>query len=164
MKKYAIEIKWGLIFSISIMIWMLAERLLGLHDEHISKHAIYTNIFGVVAVGLYILALYQKRKHYYDGVMTWKQGFLSGFVLTMVITALTPLTQYIISLWIAPDYFENMITYSIEIGERTREDAEAFFNLESYILQSTVFALISGLVTAAIVALILRKRAPKISI
>jgi cell division protein FtsX len=51
-----------------------------------------------------------------------------------------------------------MIEYTVEIGESSREEAEAFFNLNNYILQSTVFALLSGVITSAIAALIMRRK------
>ena len=40
----------------------------------------------------------------------------------------------------------------------SQEDAEAYFNLNSYIVQSIAGALMMGVVTAAIVALILKKK------
>ncbi|MGB7786611.1 MAG: DUF4199 domain-containing protein [Salinimicrobium sp.] len=158
MKKFRIEIKWALIFTAAILIWMVAERLLGLHDEHIAEHAFYTNFFAIVAISIYLLALYDKRKSYYHGFMSWKQGFISGLILTLIIAILTPLTQLVISLWIAPDYFGNMIEYAVRTGESSRQEAEAYFSLGNYIVQSTVFAAISGIVTAAIAALIMKRR------
>ena len=163
MKKFRIEIKWALIFTAAIMIWMLGERLFGLHDDYIAKHAFYTNFFAIVAIGIYLLAMYDKREHYYDGIMSWKKGFISGLFLTLFIAALTPLAQLISSLLITPDYFPNIIDYTVEAGEKTREEAEAYFNLGNYILQSTLFALLSGIVTAAIAALILRRKNKPIS-
>jgi hypothetical protein len=158
MKKYSIEFKWGILFILTMLVWMFGERLFGLHDERIEQHAFYTNFFAIVAIAVYLLALWDKRKHYYHGFMTWKQGFISGLILTFIITILTPLAQYISNTWIAPDYFPNMIEYSVRTGEQSLEEAEAFFNLNNYILQSTVFALISGVITSAIAALIIRRK------
>lgn len=158
MKKFRIEIKWALIFTAAILVWMLGERLAGLHDRYIEKHAFYTNFFALVAIGIYLLALYDKRKNYFHGFMSWKQGFVSGVILTMIIAVLTPLVQVISSLWISPDYFTNMIDYSVTTGEYSQEEAIAYFSLTNYIIQSTLFALVSGMITSAIAALIIRKR------
>lgn len=38
------------------------------------------------------------------------------------------------------------------------EDAQAYFNLESYMVQSTVGALMMGIVTSAIVAVFVRSK------
>ena len=158
MKKFTIEIKWGIIFFVVTLIWVFFEKIMGWHDELISKHAMYTNFFGIIAIGIYLLALYDKRKNFFKGKMSWQQGFISGIVLTIVITLLSPLAQYITSTIITPDYFNNMISYSVENGRMSRENAEAYFNLESYVIQAIFGALAVGVVTAAIVALILRKK------
>ena len=39
MEAYKTELKWGVIFVLSGLIWMLLERLAGLHGEHIAHHA-----------------------------------------------------------------------------------------------------------------------------
>ncbi|MCP9198343.1 DUF4199 domain-containing protein [Gramella sp. GC03-9] len=157
MKKFAIEIKWGIIFTIVSLVWMFIEKALGWHDEKIAQHAIYTNIFGIVAVLLYVLALLDKRKNFYKDQMNWSQGFVSGVIISIVVAILSPLAMFITHEFITPDYFDNAITHSIEIGNK-REDAEAYFNLNSYMLQAFFFSLTVGIVTSAVVALFVRKK------
>lgn len=158
MKRFAIEIKWGIIFSVVSLLWMYLEKSLGWHDELIAKHAIYTNFFGIVAIVIYVLALLDKRKNFFEGKMNWSQGFISGIVVSIVVAILTPLAQYITHTFITPDYFPNIIDHAVERGSMTREAAEEYFNLTSYILQSFFFALVVGVVTSAIVALFVRKK------
>ncbi|TBW26486.1 DUF4199 domain-containing protein [Gramella sp. KN1008] len=157
MKKFSIEIKWGIIFSIISLLWMFLEKGLGWHDEHIAKHAIYTNLFAIVAIVIYFLSLLDKRKNFYNGKMNWTQGFISGIIISVVVAILSPLAQYITHELITPDYFKNAIAHAVEIG-RSKEDAEAYFNLTSYMLQSFFFALTVGTVTSAIVALFVRRK------
>lgn len=157
MKKFSIEIKWGAVFSIVSLLWMYLEKGLGWHDENIAVHAIYTNLFAIVAIILYVFALLDKRKNFFNGKMTWTQGFVSGIIISVVVAILSPLAQYITHEFITPDYFENAIENSVLNGN-TRENAEAYFNLKSYILQSFFFALVAGVVTSAIVALFVRKK------
>ncbi len=158
MKKIGIEIKWGILFAVIQLLWMLGERLAGLHDENIAMHAWVTNFFAIVAIAVYVVALIDKRKNGFGGKMTWKQGFISGLIITAVITILTPLTQYITSTVISPDHFENMINYTVENGIKSREEAEAYFNLKSYMIQSIIFAPVVGVVTSAIVAIFVKKK------
>ncbi len=158
MKKFGIEIKWGIIFSIVTLLWMMLEKALGWHDELIDKHMIYTNLFAIVAIAIYAIALLDKRKNYYDGKMTWLQGFLSGLWIAVVVAILAPLTQYITSTIITPDYFSNVIEASVRLGKHTQEDAEAYFTLQNYIIQSTIGAIVMGAITAAIVAIFTRKK------
>jgi len=158
MKKIGIEIKWGILFAVIQLLWMLGERLAGLHDENIEFHAKITNFFALVAIAVYVVALLDKRKNSYHGSMTWKQGFFTGLIITAVVTILTPLTQYITSAVISPQHFENMIAYTVETEKMTQEAAEAYFNMKSYIVQSIIFAPVVGIVTSAIVAIFTRKK------
>ncbi|MGB5942330.1 MAG: DUF4199 domain-containing protein [Leeuwenhoekiella sp.] len=158
MGKVAIEIKWAIIFTVLSLIWMVFEKSMGWHDENIADHAIYTNFFGLVAVLVYVMAIRDKRDNYYGGVMTWKQGFFSGFILSAFVAIISPLAQYITHEWITPNYFKNVIAYAVNTGEQTQEEAEAYFNLGSYILQSVIFAFVIGLLTSAVVALFVRRK------
>ena len=156
MKNYQIEIKWGVIFFAASLLWMYFEKLMGWHDVLIAKHAIYTNFFGLIAI--YFFAIHDKRKNFFRGKMSWRQGFVSGVILSIVIALLSPIGQLITHYLISPEYFENAIESSVERNAMKQEDAEAYFNLSSYIVQSIAGALMMGVVTSAIVALILRKK------
>ena len=159
MKNFKIEVKWAFIFIGSLLLWMLLERLIGLHDKHIDKHQYLTMLYSIVAIALYVLAFLDKRKNFYKGLMTYKQGFITGLIITIIVTIFTPLTQWIISSVITPDYFKNVIQYSVETGyHKSVADAEAQFNLINYIIQSTIGALIMGIVTTAIVAIFTRRK------
>jgi len=158
MKKYSTEIKWGVIFAISTLVWMYFEKAMGWHDELIAQQLIYTNLFALVAIVIFVLALKEKKKKDFGGKMSWKQGFISGIIISIVVAILTPLTQYIGNTWIAPNLFPNIINYMVETGKMTEEGAKNYFNLKSYMVQGTFGALTMGVVTSAIVALFLKKQ------
>ena len=156
MKKYKIEIKWSLIFIVAFLVWMGIENVAGLHTEHIDKHMYYTNLFGVVAIIVYTLALIDKRRNFYNGRMSWKQGFISGLIITIIVVVISPLTQLIVHKIIAPSSFENAIEYGVGLG-KDPETLEGYFNLQSYILQSLFGTLSLGIVTSAVVALFVKR-------
>jgi hypothetical protein len=156
MSKYLLEIRWAVIFTIVFLLWMVLERALGWHDELIDRHATYTNLFAIPAILLFAFALRDKRRQL-GGVMTWKQGFIAGVIISAIIALLSPLAQWITHTVITPDYFANAIQYGVENGLATREQAEAYFNLRNYILLSAGSGFVMGVVTAAIVALAVRR-------
>ncbi|WP_321373469.1 DUF4199 domain-containing protein [uncultured Draconibacterium sp.] len=158
MKKFAIEIKWAILFVVVQLIWMIGERVAGLHDENIEKHAIVTNFFAIVAIAVYVIALLDKRKNDFNGKINWIQGFISGLIITLGVTILTPLSQYLTVEVITPDYFQNMIEYTVENGLQTLEEAQEYFSLRSYMIQSLIFAPLMGIATSAIVAIFTRKK------
>lgn len=153
MKNIKIEIKWALIFILTSLAWMALEKALGWHDEKIADHATLTNIFAIPAIAIYVFALLDKRKNYYHGRMTYKRGFLAGLILTLGVALFSPLTQYITNTLITPDYFSHVIEYAVSSGSMTQGDAEAYFNLKSYMVQSVIGAAIMGILTSAVVAL-----------
>ena len=111
--KYKTEIKWAIIFSIVMLMWITLEKLAGLHNEHIEKHPMYTNFFSIPAIAVYVFALLDKRKTDYNGIMSYKQGVMAGIIITIFVTILSPLTQIITSTIITPEYFPNVIEYSV---------------------------------------------------
>lgn len=158
MKNIKIEIKWALIFVVMMLAWMMMEKSLGWHDEKIAQHATLTNFVAIPAIIVYVLALLDKKKSYYHGQMSYKQGFISGLVITLIVALLSPLSQYITSEFITPEYFANVINYAVESGQMTQTDAEAYFNLKSYLIQSVIGALVMGVVTSAIVAIFVKSK------
>ncbi len=159
MNTIKIEIKWALIFSIMGLLWMVLEKALGWHDEHIDQHMYLTNLFAIPAIIVMVLALKDKKKNFYSGRMSYMDGFKSGLILSLIIAALSPLTQYITSTIITPDYFANAIKASVELGYfATTAEAEANFNLENYMMQGAIGALIMGVVTVAIAMIFIRSK------
>ena len=157
MKNIAHEIKWAVIFIVAGMAWMLLEKLTGLHDQHIDMHPIVTNLFMVVAIAVYWFALSAKRKSN-GGTITFKKAFLSGLLMTLFITILTPLWQYVSVEIISPDYFKNVTEYSVAQNLMTADEAAAYFNLRNYIISSLMFAPVTGIVTSALIALIVSRK------
>lgn len=155
MKNWNLEIKWGVVFTLVALLWMVMEKALGWHDEHLDKHMWLTNLFAIPAILVFVLAMKEKRMKVYSGNVNFKQAFLTAVKISVVVAVLSPLSQYLTSVYITPDYFKNVIPLSVEMGYyKTLEEAEAYFNLESYMFQSVIGALIMGVITGAVIAII----------
>lgn len=160
-QRIILELSWALIFIAAMILWMLLERMLGLHSVHIGIHPIATNGFAIVAILVYVLALRHKRRSHYDGVMSWQQGFYTGLVITLIIALLSPLTQWLIHTLVSPHFFTNAATHAVEMELMTPEQAGDYFNLTAYIVQAFFGALILGVVTSAVVAFFVRTKPAK---
>lgn len=159
MKNRKIEIKWAVIFSIMGLLWMVLEKLCGLHSTYIDYHLYLTNLFAIPAIIIMVMALKDKKKNFYNGQITYKQGLISGIILSILIALISPLTQWITSYVITPEYFPNVIKRSVEIGYyKTTEDAQANFNYKNYAIQGAIGALIMGIVTTAIAMIFIRTK------
>lgn len=159
MDKIKIEIKWAIIFAVMTLVWMLMEKLCGLHGKYIDYHFYLTNLFAIPAIWTMVLALKDKKKSFYNGNMTYKQGLISGIILSAFIALLSPLTQWITSYIITPEYFPNVIKRSVELGYyKTTAEAEANFNFKTYAINSTIFAFVFGVITTAIAMIFIRTK------
>ena len=158
MKKFGIEIKWAINFSIITLLWMILEHSLGWHDENIGKHAIYTNFFIIIAIFIYFIAIKDKKDNFYARNMTFRKGFVSGVMLSIFIAILSPIVQYISFKFIAPNFFENIINYTVTHKIQTQIQAEDYFNLKSYTIQGFFGSLSMGVVTSAIIAYFLKSK------
>ncbi len=159
MKTLAIEIKWAIIFVVVSLLWMVLEKVCGLHGPYIDYHLYLTNLFAIPAIWTFVLALKDKKRRYYNGHMTYLQGLLSGIIISVFVAALSPLTQWIVSYVITPEYFPNVIKRSVELGYyKTTTEAAAYFNYKHYAVQGTIGALMMGVITTAIVMLFLRSK------
>lgn len=158
MKKFSIEIKWAINFSILTLLWMILEHSLGWHDENIAKHALYSNFFGLIAILIYFVAIKDKKNKFFMGNMTFRQGFISGVILSIVIALLSPIVQYVTFNYISPHFFKNMINYVVTTKIQTQIQAEEYFNIKSYVMQGLFGSLSMGVVTSAIIAYFLKSK------
>lgn len=159
MEKVKIEIKWAIIFSLMGLIWMLLEKWSGLHSTYIDYHLYLTNLFAIPAIWVMVLALKDKKKNFYNEKISYKQGLISGIILSAIIAIISPLTQWITSYVITPEYFPNVIKRSVELGYfKTTEEAAGNFNYKNYALQGMIGTFIMGIVTTAIAMIFLRTK------
>ena len=137
---------------------MALERGLGLHDAYIARHATFSSLFAIVAFALYWLALKEKRRVHYQGEMRFSQGFSCGVIITLIVTLFTPVSQYVVSEFITPHYFDNMIAYVVEQKTMSADAAQSYFSLPNYILQSLIMAPVMGVLTSLLVAFVMRTK------
>ncbi|KKO48016.1 membrane protein [Arsukibacterium sp. MJ3] len=158
MQKYLTELRWGVIFTLVMLLWLWLEHIVGLHGAYIEHHATYTNLFAIPAILIFVLALRQKKRRDHNGMMRWKQGIVAGLLITLVVVVLSPVSQWLFHTFISPDYFANVQAYAVTEQMMTPDEAAAYFTLSSYIVQSLIGAAVMGTVTSVIVAFFLRSR------
>jgi len=159
MNNIKIEIKWAIIFSAMGLLWMVLEKVSGLHGEYIDYHLYLTNLFAIPAIIVMVMALKDKKKNFYQRQMAYRQGLYSGIILSVFIALLSPLTQWITSYIITPEYFPNVIKRSVELGYYpSTAAAEAQFNYWNYAVQGAIGALIMGVITSAIAMIFIRTK------
>lgn len=159
MSTIKIELKWAILFSIMGLVWMFLEKLSGLHSKYIDYHLYLTNLFAIPAILFMVLALSEKKKVFYFGKITYLQGLKSGIILSLIIALISPLSQWITSFVISPEYFPNVIKRSVELGYyKTTAEAAANFNYPNYAVQGAIASFVMGMVTTAIAMIFIRSK------
>lgn len=151
-----IELKWGLIFAFVALLWITLEYLVGLHGRYIRWHPWLTMFFVIPAVVMMVMSIVEKRT-VLGGHITFKQAFLCGLGVSIIVGLLTPITQIIFHRFINPGFFESFINYAVTTQQATLEQAQKYFNLTSYIIQGMIFAVIVGAITSLAIAAMIRK-------
>lgn len=157
MNKFRIEFRWAIYYTFLSILWFQLEKSLGFHDQNIDNQPYITNLFYVIIFIIYIFALIDKKKNYFKGVMTWQQGLISGVVLSVLAMILSPFAIYFKLKYINPNFFEQMIKASISRGIKL-ENAEALFNMKSYITLGVVDCLSFGIIFAALASAITKSK------
>ena len=159
MNNIKIELKWAIVFSVVTLVWMVLEKISGLHGKYIDYHLYLTNLFAIPAIWMMVMALKDKKKNDYNENISYKQGLVSGIILSVFIAMLSPFTQWITSYIITPEYFPNVIKRSVELGYfKTTLEAEANFNYPNYAKQGAIGALVMGILTTTIAMIFIRTK------
>lgn len=152
MKKFSVEFKWAAICTVLAIGWMYCEKLMGYHDQKIATQLLFTNLFSLVVVFIYYLAIKEKKNLIFNHQMTWKEGFYAGCFLTLMITIFYPMVQYIAYTQISPQYFSAISDYMISSGKMNVETALHYFTFDNFLKQAAFNNLSVGVVTAAAIA------------
>ena len=158
MKNFSIEIKWALRFTLLTLAWAIGEKFIGLHDEHINNYGMCSFLFVFPAILFFFQAINEKKKYVYNNSMTFRQGFIACVILSFIISLLNPLAQLVIYKSITPHFFDTIIAYKVKSGYLTLENAKVYFNLKTYMIESTFIGLSKGIITGAIVSLFIRNK------
>ncbi|MBX2939797.1 MAG: DUF4199 domain-containing protein [Ferruginibacter sp.] len=159
MKAVQIEFKWAIYFSMMVLVWMWLEKLSGLHGRYIDYHLYLTNLFAIPAIWLMVLALKDKKQTFYGGQMTYIQGLISGIILSSFIAMLSPLTQWVTTYVITPEFFPNVIKRSVELGYfPNTEAAENNFNYNNYAVKGLFGSFVMGVITTAVAMIFIRTK------
>lgn len=157
MHKIKIELLFAIICSIVIMLWAILEKYLGFQDYKIDQQMYFSLLLAFPLFVIIFFALKTKINKYYHGKISFKNGVISGIVLSLFIALLFPIVQWIISFVISPDYFKNAINHNLGSGYyKTFTDAKAQYNYANFVRQGILKFLSLGVICSAIIMLILR--------
>ncbi len=154
------EIKWGVVWPTSMFLFLCFEYYAGLQQPPNLEWGVIVDSIGGLGLPLlvFFLGLRQKRDQDFDGTMSWKDGFVSGLLITAVALPLSLLLVWAFLTFVNPAYFDTMIDYSVATGYSTEEDARAYFSMKSYLTQTAIGTALFGVVLSAIFAFLYKTK------
>ena len=161
MKKFTIEFTWAVIFTLASLLWNVLEKALGYHDDKIGSQMLFSMLFWLVSIPIYIFAIRDKQKHYFHDRANWTQLFLSGIVLSVFAALMCPLAVYINLNVISPDFVGNGTRYFVEVKKMTADKALMYVGYRSLVIQGVSSIISVGVIISAIIALFIKSDVPE---
>ena len=100
------ETKWAVIATVIVFVWFLVMKMLGWQElENLDTGAFANLIFSIVVfLFVYYMVTREKREPDLRGVMSWKQGFWAGAIMTLIFIPISTLLIYIFINSINPEF------------------------------------------------------------
>jgi hypothetical protein len=148
------ETKWAIIAALALFAILLVEKFTGLQTaEKVGTWIIVDIILAVILfLVMYSMETWEKREKELNGVMTWKEGFWSAAIMTLIFIPLSSLLILIFLKYINTD--AAAILMSAAGGDHTGKDA-----ISNYMYLHLINALSFGLVFSLIFPLFMKKKA-----
>lgn len=147
MEKFKIEIKWSIILALVYFGWLLLERFLGYHNEKVLQELIFNLAFTPIAFYIYYLAIKNKKKQVFNDSINWKEGFVSGIILSVLVAVTSTFVLFLFFNFISPDFFEKAIELS-----KNKTTATLSYNLPIFVKNNIFDKLSFGIVFSAIIS------------
>jgi hypothetical protein len=158
MKQFSIEFRWAFTFLLAQTLWIMLEKTLGFHDEKIQFQPLFSMLFVFVLLIIYVISLREKKAKAYNGNMTWREGFVSGLMLTLIIALFTTMTEYTKHHVISPYFLENMKALILKENKMSAENANQFFTFSNTLSQSIFYTISIGVVITSTISWIIKSK------
>lgn len=138
------------LFLVSIA-WLAMEKLLGFHDEFIQYHEYFTNFIIIPYILIYIRGIKGYRISE-GGTISYLKALGFGLASTIFATAFSPFALWIFETILNPNFYQNMINYTVSHKLQSQAQALAYFNHENYRNLMIYGNIAQGVIFSAIIA------------
>lgn len=155
------EWRWGLITGAATILYLLLEWALGIHDPAAPEEQTWSTFIAVLIPTLGItMGIREKRNCNPRGELSYGKGFLTGIWITLIVAGISVLFQLLYHLVLNPGYLEEARAVAAERidSEQVMAMGDWFFTLESYLLQTLVGTLVTGLIISLIAAAVFMRK------
>ena len=161
------EIRTGILLGVGLFLWLLLEFFLGFHTTRIDYHPFITWLSIVIPIAGIYWSMKVKRDRDYAGKISFVQALKSGFVVTSIMSLISPIMVFVYVSAINPLFFSTMLAHSkvmieglnisIVDKEKMIEESTRNFSTTSYLMQSFFGSLIMGAVLSLLTAALMKR-------
>ena len=156
MENFRIEMRYAVLISLLMLLWLSLEYMIGIQDKFIQWQP-YVNLLSFVVLPSICIRLALRDKLDQDDKKSaFKDIFLVGFLVSFFAAVLSIIVQLVFFKLINPDFFDAMIEYQTGMGKLHHEEAHLYFNLAATIIRAGFLTLLLGTIASAIWAARLR--------
>ncbi len=98
------ETKWAIIAAVALFLILIIEKMMGLQVmDRAGTGGLIGLVIGIVLfIVVYFMETREKREYELNGMMSWKEGFWSAAIMTIIFIPLSCLLVYIFLKFINP--------------------------------------------------------------
>lgn len=139
------ETKWASIIAVSVFLLLMVEMLLGLHAPEQYNSWLWVDLIAgsLIFISGFWFLLREKQEEKYGGLLTWRQGFWSGAVATLLLLPLSTLLVFIFINWINPAF---PLVFAEKTGHYDYHIDPTGIFLSSHVISGILFGLLLALV------------------
>ena len=146
-----IEFRYAVLTSLVMLLWLIIEYAVGLQDTYISCYPYVSLLAFLIPVFTYRLGLIEKIDQKF-GKLNFPQAFLSCFLMNVFVCLLYIPVHLVFLNVINPDFFSNMLQYTVKNGHQTLEGAAYYFNISTFITETVLTNFVTGTIISLILA------------
>ncbi len=163
------EIRTGILLGVGLFLWLLLEFFLGFHTTRIDYHPFFTWLSIVIPIAGIYWSMKSKRDRDFEGTISFVQALKSGFLVTSIMSLISPIMVFVYVSAINPLFFSTMLAHSkvmieglnISVVDKDKmiEESTRYFSTSSYVIQSFFGSLIVGVVLSLLTAALMKRNA-----
>ena len=158
------ELKYGLIAGIGVSVYVLLEYFLGFHTTY-PEIGQYSGYFSaIIPIFAILYAIKEKRNRYFNGYITFGQGFITGLIVTVISAFIITGFFVIYNDFINPEGLKYISSWRAEqMRLENIPEEEIVASIEEYNAMYNPLVIFSGtfvmgLLITAILAFLLRRK------
>ncbi|MEM9015932.1 MAG: DUF4199 domain-containing protein [Verrucomicrobiota bacterium] len=163
--KLPLELKWGLLLGLASLLWLYLSFWMGMHGTLLGIQVV-TLVSLLISIVIYIFALGSYRTTYPES--TYLEGLKAGAGIAGIAAVMAVGAQAGYHFVVNPGFTDFMVgeTEKFYLSQGVAEDearrlgeaSAKTFGFTSYAIQAALGAIITGVVTSAIILLILKRK------